>query len=132
MLPFLFFGMAAAIADTNFDLQCDGEKKTINLQLVKTYTEPFSQRFRIDLASKRWCAEQCSLVSAIDDVRDDAIILEKANTQPAPGQLFTVHQVSRVTGEYTLYVKDRTGSVAVKAACRKLEFSGFPKINRQF
>ena len=132
MIIAILVGAALPVTDTAFDLQCNGTQKTIQLEILKDDVAPFSQRFRIDLAARHWCAGDCSIVSQIDDVRDDAIVLEKPNTQPLAGQLFSINQFNRSTGEYTMYVRDRNGSVAVKAACKKENFSGFPKVNQKF
>lgn len=121
-IPLALMMPSPSIAD-KFDLVCTGETKTIDLETLSSNSKPFATRLRIDLASKKFCADECGMTMDIFEVTPSAIIFEKGEMHPAPGQMKIINQVNRETGTYLRYSSDRGLSVNTKAACEVAEFT---------
>ncbi len=122
----------SAVKPTKFDLVCEGTTETISLALISKTSEAFAMRLRIDLDDRKYCSDDCKIVSDIADVRPEYIAFEKSVTQPLPGQMMVVNQINRETGALVRYSKTNGLSVSTKATCEPQTFSGFPVPKTKF
>jgi len=113
------------MASDQFDLLCVGTRK-YGLEDAKATTE----RYRIDLAAKRWCYKECDRTYNIYSVTPSAITLQQ-EVGPELGSdgSVRVHEIDRSTGELDHYRRQRSTGVTyeIKAACEQAPFSGMPK-----
>jgi len=118
-------------ATDQFDLVCRGQQKLS----ANGRPTPKETRYRIDLARKSWCTDQCKEVRPIQDVSQGQIVIEaheRTNSED-----FTVrHTIDRTTGAWTNFYSSagvRTRMMFSPGAwwetngnCEAAEFSGFP------
>ncbi len=117
-----------------FDLVCSGQSTMSDVDgfSIKPFgaSSPFVQRFRIDLASRRWCEGECQVTKSLSEVTDTVIIFEQS--QSKTGGFDHGRGVSRESGRYIDRTKisndkDNGTIIMVEASCVRYPFSGFPK-----
>lgn len=113
-MRFLALSMAllaspAAAAD-QFDLVCRSKDETV--------------RYRVDLATKEWCWEQCRFGTwRIADVTSSRIVFKDEKTDTST----VTNTVDRSTGINRRFNRNRYSTFASSADCEIAPFSGFPK-----
>ncbi len=110
-----------AYAADQFDLICKGRHKTSRLGSWK----PYELRYRVDLATKAYCAGQCAEARTIADISAAEITFDR---QPTPNSAVALqHRVNRTTGEWRYYLASPTGLIQdAEGRCEAAPFSGLP------
>ncbi|MFN3858150.1 MAG: hypothetical protein ACK4RV_10390 [Caulobacter sp.] len=113
---------APALAADQFDLLCTG---TVKWRATGA-AEPWSSRYRVDLAAKIWCQGECTETRPLVSADNSRIVFVERD---APGQRRDLewHRVSRTTGKLTHYVSSGSLYMDVEANCEPAAFSGMPR-----
>jgi hypothetical protein len=104
----------AAAEHDRFDLVCTAKKSVV--------------RYRIDLAAKRYCAGDCTVVRPIVEVSAAEIVLERH--MPAFRSDITQREIiNRATGSWTYYFDMPAAGLPVTqdGICEKAAYSGLPE-----
>jgi hypothetical protein len=122
LLPALVAALAipvAARAADQFDLVCRG-------QLVdEGGASNAEQRYRIDLASRRWCDHRCAETRPIVSVTKDKIVLRSGGTRGTLGSVNSEEYIDRKNNRvYDFEAGPHFGST-FKGVCVVAPFSGF-------
>lgn len=113
---------APASAAEQFDLICKGQQR----QSVRGAWQPYEVRYRIDLASKTYCAWSCTKTEALADVSAARIDFQ-ASERKRRDDTLTIHFVDRTTGDWQYYYSGAYGLFGdAKGRCEPAAFSGFP------
>lgn len=121
----------AAAATDQFDLVCTGTVKTA----PRGAASAINTRYRVDLAAKSWCRDDCAEVRTIEAVTDGEIVFEQRG-QDVNAQPWVRHTVDRTSGAWKdfLSTPDVQGRnvfspglwIDAVGACTTAPFSGFP------
>lgn len=111
---------AQAIASDQFDLICKGRQKT----RAAGSWRPVTERFRIDLAAKRWCRGGCTKVAAIAAVDDARITFMHSSRADSLGAID--FYVDRSTGKLVEYRQNEIFTSQLEGTCESAPFSGLP------
>ena len=115
---------ASAARDNQFDLVCKGKQTLATGKPATAWTE----RFRFDLDTKRWCRGKCATPAPIAEVTADNISLYDSRAGVG-GPADTEMTLSRISGKVNEYVRagysGRTFGIA-EGSCSREFFSGFP------
>jgi len=109
---------APAMATERFDLVC----------IAKIDLKPVSARYRVDLARKQYCADECQTVEKIDDFTPGMITFyDLPHSSPSDGRHFLTF--NRLSGVWRWY--DYTPGVSMRiqditGRCETTDFTGFP------
>lgn len=106
-LALLLTATSANAAD-QFDLICKGRSSTTH--------------FRVDLASREWCWENCSGTWRIAEVTASRITFK--DERSGPSQAY--NSVSRATGQWFMSARGIYGFIHDDGICTPAPFSGFP------
>ena len=125
--------LLAAAAAQAFNLNCTG---TFN----QTFSpiEQFSYTYRVDLAKKKWCSEECFRSFDFFEITPSQLTFEKVTIHvDVDERTFVVASVDRVTGEFrALFITRRKGwkpiSGTWKGQCERAPFTGLPLETRKF
>lgn len=121
---------AAALA---FNLNCEGLRETgsfnaLTGEVRRQQTRPLSAyTLRVDIASGRWCDQDCATTSPFHSVSDEEIVFsQQAGAMLKPTPRF---MVNRTTGDLSYLRRDAMNGTyeAWTAKCEPTDFSGFPK-----
>ena len=125
--------LAAAVAA--FNLICTGTStaSAMGLNASQSYTKVF----RIDLATKRYCAGKCSEVYKIDEVRPEILILSRsAESQEGSEHVVISEAIDRQTGrhwrQFTSTNENDVFKSEFNGSCKRARFTGFPKPKMKF
>jgi hypothetical protein len=111
----MLFAATAASTPQQFDLICKGSGDVTH--------------YRVDLAAKKWCWENCASTWPIARVEDERITFKEDDT---PSEKVW-NWVSRTTGEWFQGMRSATlGEVSSHGTCEPAPFSGFPAHERKF
>lgn len=100
-----------ATAADQFDLLC-----------VSTKGEKL--HYRVDLAAREWCWEECKFGTwRIADVTSSRIVFK----DEATARSIVSNVVDRASGTFSRYNRDLSGTSASSGKCEPAPFSGFPK-----
>lgn len=115
-LAALFASSAAQAAD-QFDLLCIGQEQFYpGMKPIA-----ISHHYRIDLAAKRWCWEQCTSANNIQSITPDRITFyDNSPTRP-----MLQAYVSRTDGKYYRYGFGRSFTHD-EGTCEPVPFTGLP------
>jgi hypothetical protein len=139
VVALLTIGAADAPSGKQFNLVCTGTHKhfAIGGELADT-SEAWSETYRIDLGSLRYCEGNCSAVRPIKEVQPTEIILrfeeEETPTSKSREMLKLDRLKSSVGAEHYFgdprsdYIRDDF----YDGACERKPFSGFPKFDTKF
>lgn len=120
--------MAAALlageaqAADQFDLVCKGDVRT---SIYSKKRAPYQARYRIDLAQKLWCMNECSGVHHLADITPSRISFEDKEDPLKHRTIY--HYVERGNGAWTDYDSDLgpyPSVFDVKGVCDPAPFSG--------
>lgn len=109
-----------------FDLVCTGTQTTIDAGGSRA--ERQTQRYRIDLAARRWCQEDCKAALKIQEVTPDEITLvdgEMSKTLQGHHRLAISRTSAEVVDEVSMRALNLT--MTFNGSCSKKPFSGHPK-----
>jgi hypothetical protein len=114
--------ISAAPAPSKFDLECSGTTNSEDGSKA-SYTE----RYRLNLGTRRWCMGECRVVKPIADLQNSMILLEQSTP---PDDSFK-HFLDREKGQDLIFdhgppMSNTTGE------CKRLPFSGFPSFKTKF
>jgi hypothetical protein len=84
---------------------------------------PFTVTIRVDLASRRWCEQECRESRALAAVSTTTISFEEDSPRR---RLRTVHYVNRESGEYRLYSQLGGAFITRTGTCERAPYSGLP------
>jgi hypothetical protein len=122
-------GTPASEVAARFNLVCSGTLMSGKLgQWGMDSQRPFSQTYRVDLAHKRWCTEECRTTSSIVEITPQKILFEREER----GELNdTITFVNRENGAYESRLRSGLiGSevfvVVMQGTCKRAPFTGFP------
>jgi hypothetical protein len=107
-----------------FNLVCAGTLRTgpVGLALPEASGAPFTITYRIDLASRLWCADACAAQEPLADVNSDQIILRETH-DPQGGNTIAF---TPATGRFTDTVIVGTEATLRSGVCQVVAFTGFP------
>jgi hypothetical protein len=118
--------LAAAVA-TTFNLVCSGTLATgmIEKGRVRDFkSEPFTMIYRVDLASRRWCTDECEETKPIVSVSDTRIVFLSQDTPELSLRIGA--SVNRESGEFQHHLKSGDFSALRQGTCEPAPFTGFP------
>lgn len=113
-----FFAGAAQAAD-QFDLRCQG-----TLQVGRKPAAKWSQTYRIDLRSGRWCFADCPKVNGIARFDAGEIVLTDRDDRPT-GRWIEKLTISRSTGRLRQTIVGL--EYEVDAECEPAPFTNIPE-----
>ena len=116
-------------APDQFDLACTGKINKRPSGEAGTFV-PASWQLKVDLVSRTFCQDDCSVVEEIAQIMPEKIILlRKSGTDS--GGVFDFSEISRSDGSYrrsTAVINVRSGpSADYLGNCALKEFTGFPR-----
>lgn len=86
---------------------------------------PFTIIYRVDLESRRYCADTCTTTEALASVTDTMITFRLYPLgNEASGD---VSSVNRETGMYTSVLIIGSGAIVSQGTCERAPFTGFPQ-----
>jgi hypothetical protein len=103
-----------------FDLICSG-KRYSGMSTV----EDFTQRYRINLSSNRWCWEECRETNDLVSVTESEFVLEKGMIRST---VYKTTSINRQTGRLFVDYRSDIMRFSETADCEKESFSGFPAL----
>jgi hypothetical protein len=114
---------SAAQAETQqFDLVCKG---TGAGGYYKDKTVAWERRYRIDLATNRWCMDECSEAQPIASVTTDQLTFKRDGIGDPRVKPY-YHWVSRISGDMIRYMGGLGVWLDEKGHCTPAPFSGLP------
>jgi hypothetical protein len=114
----------ALTAIAAFNLICTGTLRTgpLGLALPEAGGEPYTITYRIDLASNRWCSDECASLEPVVLVTDTEILLRESHV-PSGGRTTIVGRVVGLFADTSI-----EGNIATlrSGRCEQGQFTGFP------
>lgn len=110
-----------AMAADQFDLICQGRAK----YGASASWQKFENRYRVDLAAKRWCRDNCERVMPLADVNEARITFTSIHDDATIGDVD--HFVERASGHLVEIHSSRFSPQTVAAQCEAAPFSGMPE-----
>ena len=105
-----------------FDLICKGEEQLG----LSAKPGPATIRYRVDLATSRWCKDDCAQPRKIQEVTPDRILLFSEKETPPLFQTI-LQTISRIDGSVTDTAISRSGYLRkFNGKCEAGPFSGMP------
>lgn len=139
MRAFALAAMAAALigaapVSQSFNLNCSGTMTTKSLALNDS--KPYTKTYRVKLAERKWCEDECETIRDIAEVQPATLILRKAE-RTVPGGLFHWERVDRRTGRHdiTSTTGERAADILIlkwDGTCERTAFTGFPSFTTKF
>lgn len=124
-MSLIAIALAAALVEPTtaqrFDLVCRGTSTTMS-RLLPTSETATNTRYRLDLAGKRWCADDCQRVFDLTSSTPAEIVLTR---EEGPG-VFNELKVNRTTGRMTGRTTVGGSDSFTNATCTRAAFSGMP------
>lgn len=117
-VAFLALASSPASAAEQFDLHCEG-----TAQVGRKPAERWSERYRIDLASGRWCFGSCPKVNGIARFDAGEIVLTDRDDRPS-GRWVEKLTISRSTGRLKQSILRL--EYEVDAECEPAPFTDIP------
>lgn len=107
-----------------FNLVCTGTLRTgpIGLAMPEAGGEPFAITYRVDLASRMWCSDECAAPERLALVTDTEIMLREDH-RPNGSHLIIV---GRQLGLFADTFINGTTATLRSGRCEQAEFTGFP------
>lgn len=132
------FGLATIAATAGaFNLICSG--------LVTTYEDkkgqPYTDTYRVNLETNKWCQEDCSKVLDIHEVDPNRITFVESLEDTSQGYRKKSDWVDRTTGQHSIFYSRKmymrhgrniSFFSVNKGRCEKAEFTGFPTYETKF
>jgi hypothetical protein len=81
----------------------------------------FTKVLRVDLASNRWCVDDCGERSRIVKVTDSELVLDETHS----GNIDSFMRVDRVSGAYSFQLKAGVTMATGTGTCKVMPFTGF-------
>lgn len=121
----LIFAAALLAPGDQFDLACSGTLYSSGTQGDVT-TEPFTERFRIDLDRKVWCIGTCADPRPILSITPSELVLSDQSID----QVTDRRRINRNSGSFQIYIQATIGSATATrravGSCAKAEFTSIP------
>jgi hypothetical protein len=120
--------LAAPAAPQQFNLECAG---TTDVIFVGGQTStPYKRTLRIDLATKQWCADECSTVEPIAAIQPKYLMLRDVTRDTPRSYWRESESVDRTTGYHSSRASNApAGSVGRSSfssgKCELARFTGF-------
>jgi hypothetical protein len=117
--------IASAIhAIAAFDLVCAGTMRTgpIGLALPEKGGEPFAITYRIDLASRSWCSDDCAETEPLASSSETDIVLREEHSPS--GSRFI--RIALEPGSFTDTLIFWNTAILRSGHCDQAPFTGFP------
>ena len=108
--------------DRQFDLLCQVQSFRTPVDSLRGTEFQGEQRFRIDLAKRRWCVEECNTTEVLIGSTRELIVLKNDKWDGGGDQL----SISRESGRLTASGYDRNDLWGSSGNCEKKTFTGFP------
>ena len=118
--------LAAAAA---FNLICSGTMTSDKLgHMADESIKPFSETYRVNLASKRWCYRACTLTQPIVEVTAERIVFERDERGEYND---TISFVNRENGVFSYryrsgFIGSDVSVILQQGKCERQPFTGFP------
>ncbi|WP_374139450.1 hypothetical protein [Sphingomonas sp.] len=124
----------AAASLTAFNLVCAGNTHQSGLG-----AEPdaaYRIEYRIDLATKRFCIDDCSAVTPIANVRTDKLVFSQVEVDTISHRELGQDVADRSTGEHARFILTGRGvrqrMIKWIGRCERAPFTGFPASKQRF
>lgn len=121
----------AAAPAAQFDLTCTGVLNSSSLAGDKA--KPYSATYRIDLAQRKWCEEDCKTLHDIASIQSGQLTLSEARVDTPSEKSFSINTIDRETGAHKIIASSESNRVRGsnvnlrwQGACKPTAFSGFP------
>jgi hypothetical protein len=107
-----------------FNLVCTGTMRTgpVGLALPEAGGEPFAITYRVDLASRQWCSDECAETQALALVTDTEFLLREDHRADGSHVIIVGRQLGLFADTFI------TGNTATlrSGRCEQAPFTGFP------
>jgi len=115
---------AALQAIAAFNLICTGTARTgpVGLAMPEAGGEPFTITYRVDLASRSWCSDECAATETLALVTDTEFLLRE--DRRANGSHVII--VGRQLGLFADTFIDGATATLRSGRCEQTPFTGFP------
>jgi hypothetical protein len=116
-----------------FDLNCSGTTTMSDLKGFRSTPfgnpSPFSRHYRVDLAQRRYCEDECTTTHPLISVEDNFIMFEDEKTSGTDHSSGVNRENGRFMDRTRIFGSDAlTMTVFMStASCSAAPFSGFPK-----
>lgn len=127
----------AAAPVPQFNLTCSGTLSTKSI--AGDEAEPYSFSYRIDLARKKWCNEECKTLFDIHSIQPALLTLQYKNVDGISERSLLSNTINRETGEHKLTITsatpgDRFSTLILDwvGSCERAPFTGFPPVKTKF
>lgn len=135
MTRILQLALVAATPAQQFDLVCSGIQTSESVSTGRS-SEPYSYRYRFDLAAGKYCEAACKGTRDIVRVSPVQITLADSRTDTPREQKFDSSIIDRETGKQSILysVRDTLGLRVHRweGQCEKRPFTGFPEVLTKF
>jgi hypothetical protein len=112
-----------AQAADQFDLICTGSTQATG----EFHHEPISTRYHVDLATKQWCADKCT-VRPLAEVNSTQIVFRDTKAAYRGDASVSLDYVDRTTGKWSFFTSYWQGD----GTCQAAPFTGFPSPATKF
>lgn len=127
----LFAPSVSALAQSDqFNLRCKG--MTTSSTSAARKTEPYETLYRIDLAQKKWCENDCPALYNIASVQPTQITLQDDKQDTPSEQSQSSNFIIRTTGKHHALSSAKYRDLGIlvliswDGQCQREDFSGFP------
>jgi predicted lipoprotein with Yx(FWY)xxD motif len=120
----------AQAAQSQFNLTCVGEMRTLMPALLLDETKAYTTTYRIDLDAMMWCSDACKATWKVVEATPTAITLEDKSIDTPREHEVLRNVISRTDGAHQSSADSGTGTrriyISWKGQCEPSAFTGFP------
>jgi hypothetical protein len=127
----------AAAPAAQFNLTCSGSLSSSSL--AGESSEPYAATYRIDLAQKKWCEEDCKVLHDIASIQAGQLTLSEERIDSPSEKSFSVNTINRETGAHKIiasseshHVRGSSVNMHWEGSCAPSAFGGFPSLPAKF
>lgn len=129
-MPFYTVAVAAAA----FNLVCTGI--TEETAIAPRPNKAYRIEYRIDLAAKRFCADDCRKTAPMVAVTDDKLVFSRTEVDTISRRELSQDVADRLSGEHIRFILVGRGvhqyMMRWIGKCESKPFSGFPDVKHRF
>ncbi|MBU7589214.1 MAG: hypothetical protein KAF42_08385 [Sphingopyxis terrae] len=128
---------SAAAPAAQFNLNCAG---TLNSSsILGDKSEEYTATYRIDLAKKKWCEQDCKALHDIVSIQPAQLTLSEERVDSPSERSFLINMIDRETGAHKIISSSENyrirGSILNlrwEGTCEPATFTGFPDLKTKF